>query len=258
MDSWARWASFVRGVLQAGFGGLLVLGTIRLALAQVESANEVAPARYETRRDHDPNGLGKFYFGREIARVMGHQGADWLERPEREDEEKTSLMVEALKLKAGDVVADIGAGTGYLSWRMAQRVGGKGRVYGVDIQQEMLDLLSKKSAERGMTNIIPVLGAVTETRLPTHGIDLAIMVDVYHEFSHPFEMMHSICASLKPGGRVVFVEFRAEDPNVPIKSVHKMTEAQVKKEAAAHPLEWVETIGTLPWQHLIVFRKKER
>src|SRR3989442_6967964 len=211
---------------------------------------------YEYRREDDPNGIGKFYLGREIAHVMGHEAADWLERPEREAEEKPDLVIEALKLKSGDVVADIGAGTGYYSWRMAKDVGEKGLVYAVDIQQEMLDLLAKKMAARKITNVKGVLGTITDPKLPARSVDLVLMVDVYHEFDHPFEMMQAICPALKPGGRVVFVEFRAEDPKVPIKEVHKMSEAQVRKEMSAQPLEWVETIATLPWQHVIVFRKK--
>src|SRR5436309_2548980 len=211
--------------------------------------------RYESRREHDPNGIGKFYLGREIAHVMGHQAADWLERPEREAEEKPDLLLEALKLNPGDVVADIGAGTGYYSWRMAKLVGDKGLVYAVDIQQEMLDLLAKKMEGRKITNVKGVLGTVTDPKLPAHSVDLVLMVDVYHEFDHPHEMAAAICKALKPGGRVVFVEFRADDPQVPIKEVHKMSEAQVRKEMSAQPLEWVETIATLPWQHIIVFKK---
>ena len=212
--------------------------------------------RYEERKDHDPDGIGKFYLDREIAHVMGHQGADWLERPEREEEEKPGLLIVALKLKSGDAVADIGAGTGYFSWRLAKAVGQTGVVFGVDIQQEMLDLLAKKMTERKVANVKPILGSISDARLPDHAIDLVLMVDVYHEFSHPFEMMQSICRSLKPGGRVAFVEYRLEDPSVPIKRLHRMSEAQVRKEAELHALEWVETIKVLPRQHIVVFRKK--
>jgi precorrin-6B methylase 2 len=215
-----------------------------------------SPPLYETKTVHDPNGIGKFYLGREIAQVMGHQGADWLERPERAEEERPDLLMAALKLKKGDVVADIGAGTGYISWRMAQLVGEKGIVYGVDIQQEMLDLLEKSMTERGLKNVKPVLGTISDPKLPPASVDLIIMVDVYHEFSEPSAMMAGMCAALKKGGRLVFVEYRGEDPSVPIKLVHKMTEAQVKKEAALHPLEWIETNSTLPRQHIIFFRKK--
>src|SRR5262249_51762349 len=153
----------------------------------------------------------------------------WLERPEREEEEHTTELVQQLRLRLGDVVADIGAGSGYLSRRLAKAVGPSGKVLAEDIQPEMLELLTNKMAELHFTNVVPVLGSVTNPGLPSGFVDLAIMVDVYHEFDFPYEMMEAICRSLKPGGRVVFVEFRAEDPHVPIKPVHKMTEAQVKK-----------------------------
>ena len=211
--------------------------------------------RYEFRSEHDPNGIGKFYMGREIAHVMGHQGAGWLERPERVDEEKPDQLVELLQLQPGMTVADIGAGTGYISWRMAQKVGSQGKVYAVEIQQEMLDLLAKQMKSRGVENVEGVLGTIQHANLQPNSIDLAIMVDVYHEFSHPNEMMLSIVNALKPGGRVAFVEYRAEDPDVPIKRVHKMSEGQVKREAEAAGLVWEKTIGNLPRQHLIIARK---
>ena len=215
-----------------------------------------AESRYETRAAHDPNGIGKFYMGREIAHVMGHQAADWLERSEREKEERTSLLIDSLKVRPGDVIADIGAGTGYHVRRLAPKVVPGGRVYAVDIQPEMLTLLTNAMAELKITNVVPVLGAIDDPKLPMNSVDVALLVDVYHEFSHPHEMMGAISRSLKPGGRVVFVEFRAEDPDVPIKAVHKMSEVQVKKEMMVHPLQWVETINVLPWQHIIVFKKK--
>ena len=212
--------------------------------------------RYELRAVHDPNGIGKFYMGREIAHVMGHQAADWLERPEREEEEKTTLLIESLKFKPGENVADIGAGTGYLTRRIAPRILPRGKVFAVEIQQEMLDLLTNKLAGLRITNVVPVLGTITDPKLPTNSMDTIIMVDVYHEFDHPFEMTEAMCRALKPGGRLVFVEFRAEDENVPIKRVHKMTEAQVKKEMSPHPLVWKETISALPWQHVMVFTRR--
>jgi ubiquinone/menaquinone biosynthesis C-methylase UbiE len=243
--------------------GLLALGIWPEAGAPAGAAADgsaaATPARapaYGYRQEHDPNGLGKFYLGREIAHVMGHQGADWLERPERIAEEKPDLVVPALRLKPGETVADIGAGTGYFSWRLATAVGPKGTVLAVDIQQEMLDLLATNMTQRGITNVRPVLGAVADPKLPVAAVDLVLMVDVYHEFSEPYEMLHAICAALRPGGRVAFVEYRAEDPSVPIKQVHKMTEVQVRREAELHALEWVETIRTLPRQHLILFRKR--
>jgi ubiquinone/menaquinone biosynthesis C-methylase UbiE len=234
-----------------------------LALAALSCFGPVATAgeapvapRYEFRSDHDPNGIGKFYWGREIAMVMGHPAADWLERAGRQDEERPDLLIAALDLKAGDQVADIGCGTGYYTWRLAEKVGKKGLVYAVDIQPEMLDLLDRNMSQRKLENYRKVLGAESDPKLPDQSTDLILMVDVYHEFSAPFEMVQAMCRALKPGGRVVFVEFRAEDPKVPIKEVHKMSEAQVRREMAVQSLEWVQTIKTLPWQHLVVFRKR--
>jgi precorrin-6B methylase 2 len=222
------------------------------------NAQPATNALYSYRDDHDPDGIGKFYQGREIAQVMGHEAADWLERPERLTEERPDLLLNAIQLRPGDVVADIGAGSGYLSWRMAEIVGNKGRVYANDIQQEMLDLLTRNMAEHHTTNFQAVLGTITDAQLPTNTLDLAIMVDVYHEFDHPHEMMQSIVRALKPGGRIVWVEYRGEDPNVPIKPLHKMAVAQVRKEAAVLPLQWVQTIETLPRQHIIIFKRAEK
>lgn len=232
---------------------LVCLAALSLGLSSVAQSPE---SRYETRAEHDPNGIGKFYMGREIAHVMGHQAANWLERPEREQEERPDLLFPALKLKPGDAVADIGCGSGYHTRKLARRVGTNGVVYAVDIQPEMLDLLTNKLAAEKIFNVKPVLGTITDPKLPKQSVDLILMVDVYHEFEHPFEMIEAMCRALKPDGRIVFVEFRAEDPDVPIKLVHKMTEAQVRKEMTVQPLEWVETIGTLPQQHFIVFRRK--
>ena len=232
----------------------LNLGVSRVCAA-VTNQTASAP-KYEKRSEHDPNGIGTFYMGREIAHVMGHEGADWLERPEREKEERTDLLLPALKLKPGDAVADIGCGSGYYTRRLAKAVGTNGVVFAVEIQQEMLDLLTNKLATEKIFNVKPVLGTITDPKLPRAAVDVILMVDVYHEFDHPFEMVEAMCQSLKPGGRIVFVEFRGEDPNVPIKLVHKLTAAQVRKEMSIHPLDWVETIGTLPQQHIVVFRKR--
>jgi FkbM family methyltransferase len=234
---------------------LLLACCVASANAQ-PATNAAAPAGvYSYRPDHDPDGIGKFYQGREIAEVMGHEAADWLERPERLQEERPDLLLAALQLRPGDFVADIGAGSGYLSWRMAQIIGHQGRVYANDIQPEMLEILAHNMAAHHTTNFQAVLGTLTDAQLPASTLDLAIMVDVYHEFDHPYEMMQSIVRALKPGGRVVWVEYRAEDPNVPIKPLHKMAVAQVRKEAARLPLQWVQTIETLPRQHIIIFKK---
>ena len=232
----------------------LVVALISPALA--DELPKLPVPLYETREEHDRNGIGKFFLGREIAHVMGHQAADWLERPEREEEEKTDVMIDALKFREGEVVADIGCGSGYISRRIAKKIGAKGVVYGVDIQQEMLDLLAKRMAMFRIENVKPIMGDVTDPKLPPESCDTMIMVDVYHEFDQPYEMIANMVKALKRGGRIVFVEFRKEDPNVRIKEVHRMSEAQVKKEMALHSLEWVETIGVLPIQHIIVFRKK--
>ena len=227
------------------------------AAAFAEEAGKLPDPLYERREQHDRNGIGKFFLGREIAHVMGHQAAGWLERPERQEEERTDLLVEALGLKPGMNVADIGCGTGYLSERMARKIVPGGVVFGVDIQQEMLDLLVRKMGMMRIGNVKPVLGAEADPKLAPGSCDLMIMVDVYHEFEFPYEMMRKMVPALKKGGRIVFVEFRAEDPMVPIKEVHKMSEAQVRKEMALHPeMEWVETRKELPQQHIILFRRK--
>ena len=221
------------------------------------SANSAAQAAplYEFRSEHDPEGIGKFYEGREIARVMGHEGADWLERSEREAQERPELLLAALGLQPGDAVADIGAGSGYYTRRLAQQVGERGTVYAVDVQPEMIELLTSNLAAAKIRNVKAILGTPTDPKLPPASLDLILLVDVYHEMDHPFEMAQAMCAALKPGGRLVFVEFRAEDPKVPIKRLHKMTEAQVRREMLRQPIEWVKTDESLPWQHILVFRK---
>lgn len=236
---------------------LMVFGVASSFAQEKAATTNAAPARYEQRHRAGYDGTGRYYMDREIAHVMGHQAADWLERPEREQEEHTAQMIKLLNLKPGEKVADIGAGTGYITRRLAEGVGKSGAVYAVEIQQEMLDLLQKNMRERGHTNIISTLGIITDPKLPANTLDLIIMVDVYHEFSHPYEMMENMVKSLKPGGRIVFVEFKAEDQTVPIKRTHKMSEAQVKKEALVFKdLEWAKTDSKLPWQHVITFRKK--
>jgi ubiquinone/menaquinone biosynthesis C-methylase UbiE len=220
-------------------------------------APQPPPGLYETRADHDPSGIGVFFMGREIAHVMGHQAADWLERPERDEEEGTDHMVDALKFREGEVVADIGCGSGYISRKISKKVGASGRIYGVDIQKEMLDLLAKRMAMFRITNVTPVRGTITDPKVPPGSCDTMIMVDVYHEFDHPYEMIENMIAGLKPGGRIVFVEYRLEDPDVPIKLLHKMSVAQVKKEMTVHSqLSFSEVIEDLPRQHIIIFKKE--
>src|ERR1035437_2142927 len=227
-----------------------------LRAADLPRQATVATNRYEFHQPHDPAGTGKFYKGREIAQVMGHEAADWLERPGRGTEEHTEVLVDQLMLKPGEIVADIGAGTGYVSRRLARKVGVTGKVLAVDIQPEMLASLTNRMAAFGISNVVPILGTAAEPKLPAASVDLVLMVDVYHEFDFPAEVMEALCRSVKPGGRVVFVEYRGEDPAVPIKPVHKMTEMQVKREMSVLPLDWLQTIEVLPRQHIIIFRKR--
>lgn len=239
---------------RVGLFVVVLLGGFLISVPSVAEESTAASGAYSTgvkTRD----GLGKYYFGREIASYMTHEGAPWLDRPERDQEERPDLVMQALKLKPGDLVADIGCGTGYFTWRLAQAVAPSGLVYGEEIQQEMLDLLVGNMRVHHVTNVVGVLGSISDPKLP-QPVDLVLLVDVYHEFSEPAEMMAAICRSLKPGGRVVFVEYRGEDPTVPIKPLHKMSEAQVKKEMTAQPLDYAETVRTLPRQHLIIFRKR--
>ncbi len=210
---------------------------------------------YEQRASHSSDGIGKFYMGREIAQVMGHQGAGWLERSSRAIEEQPQKLANALDLKPTDTVADIGAGTGYISFRLSRLVP-QGKVLAVDIQPEMIEILEYLKQERKIVNIETILGEARDPKLPESSIDLAIMVDAYHEFEYPREMMQGIVKALKPGGRAVLVEYRGENPLVLIKRLHKMTQEQVKKEMRAVGLVWKETKDILPQQHLMVFEKK--
>jgi precorrin-6B methylase 2 len=200
------------------------------------------------------DGTGKVYMGREIAPLMGYQGAAWLERAAREKEERTDILLRALNLKKGMVVADIGAGTGYLSRRIADGVGMKGTVYAVDVQPEMISRLN--SISKKYTNIKPVLSEPSDIKLAANSLDMAIMVDVYHELEFPYEVAQSIWAALKPNGKLVLVEYRAEDDKVPIKNSHKMTQAQVIKELTVLPFRWHNTVTSLPWQHVVIFTKQ--
>ncbi len=200
------------------------------------------------------DGIGKVYMGREIAQVMGHQGVSWLERSERAEEEGTEVLIKNLALKPTDAVADIGAGTGYFSFRLAAKVPA-GKVFAVDIQQEMLDIIEQRKSAGQVKNVVGVLGTERDPKLPENAIDLILMVDAYHEFNFPREMGEAMVRALKPGGRIALVEYRAEDDAVPIKRLHKMTQAQAKKEMTALGLKWVQTKDALPWQHLMLFEK---
>ena len=228
---------------------LVVFGAVLSLAPTSASAQTVAPQRTVRR---DPPGT---YMGRPIADVMGFQGADWLFRDTREAEEQPEAMLEALKIRPGSTVADIGAGAGYTSLRLARRVGPNGTVLATDVQPEMLAMLRENARGAGVRNIKPVRATQTKVNLPDAAVDLALMVDVYHEASDPEALLLGLKQALKPGGRLVLVEFRGEDPDVPIKPEHKMTLAQVRKELEPQGFRFVESLEFLPWQHIIVFEK---
>ncbi|QMW00830.1 class I SAM-dependent methyltransferase [Spirosoma foliorum] len=221
---------------------------------QTVTAPQATPANIYQVRKASRDGTGKIYQGREIAQVMGHLGASWLDRPEREREERTDLLLKALNLKPTDVVADIGAGTGFFTFLMAPKLT-KGKVLAVDIQPEMITYLNEGKVKHKAANVEPVLGTESDPKLATSSIDLAILIDAYHEFSYPREMMQHIASALKPGGRIVLVEYRAEDPNVPIKELHKLSVAQATKEMNVIGLKLLKNDDRLPQQHIMFFGK---
>lgn len=200
------------------------------------------------------DGIGKFYMGREISQVMGHLGASWLERPMREQEERTDLLVKGMELRPEDKIADIGAGSGYFSFRMAKLLK-NGKVYAVDISPNMLGIIRAKIKGNKVTNVSPVQSTITKTMLEPSSIDKALIVDAYHEFSHPREMALSIYQSLKPEGRLILIEYRKEDPKVLIKPLHKMSEKQAILEIESTGFKWEKTLSMLPQQHFMIFKK---
>ncbi|MDH5276828.1 MAG: class I SAM-dependent methyltransferase [Gammaproteobacteria bacterium] len=220
----------------------------------VPAVSDAASVNAYVFRPGSPDGIGKFYMGREIAHVMGHLGAGWLERDSRVAEERTDLLLDNLPMEPDDVVVDLGAGTGYFTLPMAARVP-EGRVLAVDIQPEMLAIVRERVAAAGIRNVETVLATEIDPRLPRDSVDLVLLVDAYHEFSYPREVMLKVAAALRPGGKVVLIEYRGEDPAVPIKELHKMTQEQARRELAAAGLAWVETRDILPQQHFMVFAK---
>jgi len=212
---------------------------------------EVSPYTYGKK---SRDGIGKFYMGREISQVMGHLGAGWLERPKREQEERTDLLIKNMKLKRSDVIADVGAGSGYFSFRMAKLVP-DGKVHAVDISPQMLGIVRAKAESGKVKNVIPVLSTIKDVKLPAESIDCVLIVDAYHEFSHPREMVQSIFKALRENGRLILIEYRMEDPTVPIKLLHKMTQDQAIKEISQTGLVWKKTLDDLPQQHFMIFEK---
>lgn len=211
---------------------------------------------YVYKKPLDPNGIGKYYQGRQIAYTMGHTEASWLERTEREQEERTDLLLQHLNLRPTDVVADIGAGSGYFTFRISPLVP-QGKVLAVDVQQEFVNMLMDNRILKNAFNVEPILGTIQNPNLPTNSVDVVLLVDAYHEFSHPHEMLLAIQKSLKPKGRLILVEYKAEDPYVPIKALHRMSEKQAVKEVTGIGLKFVKNESILPLQHLLVFEKSK-
>jgi ubiquinone/menaquinone biosynthesis C-methylase UbiE len=199
----------------------------------------------------------EIYEGRKIATTMHYLGAPWLVRESREREEECTTLLRELRVKPGQVVCDLGCGNGFYALKLAELVGPKGKVHAVDIQPEMLELLRKRARGSRITNVVPVLGSAVDARLPENHFDLVLLVDVYHEFSHPQQMLAAIRKSLKPTGVVALAEFRAEDPEVPIKPLHKMSKRQILKEFPPAGFKLVRQFDGLPWQHLMFFARDD-
>jgi len=223
--------------------------------SQTSKPEQIEPPAY-TSITPSSDGIGKVFMGREISHVMGHPGIGWLERTKREKEEAPSKAIALLDLAPDTVIADIGAGSGYYSFRIAPLVP-EGKVIAIDIQQEMLDFLNRQSEKLKIQNVEPHLGSIESIQLPENTLDAALMVDAYHEFSHPAEILASLHKALKPGGKIYLLEYRAEDPNVPIKTLHKMTAAQAIKEYETLGFTFIENKPGLPWQHLLIFEKPQ-
>ncbi len=232
-----------------------LLVVILCAAASHAPGQAAEPSPY-TQTTPSRDGIGKVYAGREIAQVMGHAGADWLDRPSREAEERTDKLVAELRrrLKPDAVVADIGAGSGYFSLKLSPLVP-QGKIIAEDIDADLLKMVEAKKAAAHTANVVTIQGTTVDPKLPFGGMDAVLLVDTYHEWDHPLEMMHAVLRELKPGGRVYQVEYRGEDSTVQILPHHKMTVKQARKEMEAVGLRWVETIDDLPQQHLIVFEK---
>lgn len=235
----------MKGRVRPGLLAAILLAMIGTSAASESGYSAIRPS---------PDGIGKVYMGREISHVMGHLGAGWLERPTRDREERTALLIANLDLQADDTVVDLGAGTGYFSFPIAARVS-QGRVLAVDIQPEMLAIIKRRAKAESVPNIETVLASERNPNIPAETADLVLLVDAYHEFSYPREVMQGVMAGLKPGGRVVLVEYRGEDRNVPIKPLHKMSEAQARMELEAIGFEFIENQTYLPLQHVLLFAK---
>jgi ubiquinone/menaquinone biosynthesis C-methylase UbiE len=242
------------------FTAILIIASTFILLPGVAAQDQADEAVGDTTQVDSPKpaeSARKEYLGRKLAKPMSHMGASWLIRPERDEEERASESFKQLKLAAGMTVCDLGCGNGYWTLPMARDVGADGRVLAVDIQREMLHKLRERSARLELDNIEPILGKVDDANLPSGDIDLLLMVDVYHEFSHPESMLWGIRRSLKPTGVVALLEYREEDPSVPIKPLHKMSKAQIMKEYKQNGFKLVREYNKLPWQHLMFFARDD-
>ncbi len=220
-------------------------------------STQTLTAQQESNLTPQPVSQPGWYLGRQIARTMSYHGADWLVRGSREREEQPQKIMDALQVKPGQQVCDYGCGNGFYTLRLAQLVGPKGKVYAVDIQQEMLDILATRYEPRGIRNIHPVLATDKDPQLPAGKLDLLLMVDVYHELSYPSEVLRAIHKNLKPNGTIALVEYREEDPTVPIKPLHKMSQPQALKELTANGFKLVRQFDGLPWQHVFFFARDD-
>lgn len=233
---------------------LTLLAALGVGAAAGQPAATPETESHYSHKTPGPDGIGKVYMGREISIVMGHRMLEYFERRDRAREERPDLVIDGMELAKDSVVADIGAGSGYFTFRISSRIP-DGKVMAVDIQPEMLQVLEERCSLAGITNVEPVMGSVTDPGLPPASVDAALLVDAYHEFSHPREMMGHLLAAMKPGGRVYLVEYRGEDPEVAAPALHKMTEVQTRKELEAVGFEWVENRTFLPTQHFLVFER---
>lgn len=260
--SWRRGASVAAlAMLSAGLAIFVLAGP---AIAQETRPTPSNGAGADDEKGDDNKGdeeklppALKEYLGREIAPYMSYQGADWLIRENREREEACSKLLKILDIKPGTNICDMGCGNGFYTLKLAEATGAKGKVYAVDIQPEMLTLLRERMKKANVENVEPVLGTIVDPRLPANSVDLMLLVDVYHEFSHPVHMLRTMRDALSPEGKLVLVEFRAEDPDVPIKPLHKMTKKQIMKELPANGYKLVDQYDKLPWQHVMFFQRDE-
>lgn len=241
-------------LLRSGFGSIYVIILFLFTNCSAQSNSKPADDTTYTYKAAGTDGIGKFYFGREIAHVMDASGAAWLERSDRQKEEHTEQAIDSLPLTPNSVVADVGAGTGFYSFRIAPKIP-SGKIYAVEIQDAMINSLQAKKQQLQLNNVIITKGSTTSPNLPANSIDLAIMVDVYHELEYPHEMLQALYKALKPSGKLLLLEYRAEDPSIPIKALHKLSVEQANKEMLANGFVLYQRKEFLPIQHFLLYAK---